>query len=105
MLPHHSIQSFHGIFLLTGCLKALLRHTPAKSSRFQGQDNFPVITSTRKVAEERSIKMEFSYNIHHNNNNNILSYDNFSDGFSLEWFYEKKKSTVSWLCALAIVFS
>ena len=62
-------------FLLTGCLKAQLRDTPARSSSFQGQDTFPVIVSTVEV-EQRSIKMTLSYNVH------ILS----SEGFSLNWF-------------------
>ena len=82
MLPHPLNTKLSRLFLLTGCLKVLLRHTPARSSRFQGQDNFPVTVSTRKVAEQRSIKTALSYNVHLNN---ILS----SDGFSLKWFYEK----------------
>ena len=56
-----SYEDSSRLFLLTGCLKVLLRHTPASSSVFQGQDNFPVTVSTRKVAEQRSLKTVFSY--------------------------------------------
>ena len=40
---------------------SILRYTPARRSRFQVQDNFPVIVSTRKVAEQRSRKTALSY--------------------------------------------
>ena len=48
------------LFLLNGCPTALLRDTPARSSRFQVHGNSPAIASTRKVAEQRLIKMAFS---------------------------------------------
>ena len=80
MLPHPLNTKLSWLFLLTGCLKALLQDTPARSSGFQVQDNIPVIASMRKVAEQRSIKTALSYNVHNNNNNNNnnnnLSYDN-----------------------------
>ena len=41
----HARTKLSWLFLLTGCLKALLQHTPAWCSRFQDQDNFPVIAS------------------------------------------------------------
>ena len=60
MLPHPLNTK---LFLLTGCLKALLRDTPARRSRFQVQDNFPVIINMQKVAEQRSIKTALSYDL------------------------------------------
>ena len=99
MLPHPLNTKIARLFLLTGCLKALLRHTPARSSGFQVQDNFPVTVSTRNVAEQRLIKMALSYNIHHNS---ILS----SDGFSLKWFYEEEKFKYQKIArVLAVCFS
>ena len=111
MLPHplHTILS--QLFLLTGCLKALIQDRPARSSRFQGQGNFLVIVSTQKVAEERSIKMAFSWHIHHiNRSHHIFIIVLSSDRFSRNWFYKKynkmlKNGTIIWLSGLAITFS
>ena len=49
--------------IITGSLKALLQHTHARRSGFQGQDKFPVSFSTGKVAEQRSLKTAFSYDL------------------------------------------
>ena len=38
-------------------------YTPARSSRIQGQAKFPVIVSSRKIAEQKSIKMALSYKV------------------------------------------
>ena len=62
------------------------------------------ITNIKKIDENCTF-----YNVHHNNHNNhnnILS----SDRFSMNWFYKKYnknifKSTIAWMCALAIAFS
>ena len=48
-------------FLLTGCLKPLLRNTPASSSKFQGQDHFPVIDIEAEVTEQRWVKTALKF--------------------------------------------
>ena len=78
MLPHSLNTKLSWLFLLTGCLKVQLRGTPARSSRFQGQGTFPAIVNLRKVAEQRSLKMAFSYDLF------------ITIFFLLKWFYEKK---------------
>ena len=53
MLPYPLNTKLSRLFLLTGCLKALyiLRHTPARGSEFQSQDNFAVTVNMQKVAK------------------------------------------------------
>ena len=47
MLPQPLNTKLSWLFLLTGCMKALLRDTHARISRCQVQDNFPVVISCK----------------------------------------------------------
>ena len=108
MLPHPYI-AFSTNWLPEGS-------TSIYTCKEQGHGTFPLIVSKQKVAEQRSLKTAFSYDLfHHNNNNNhhynILSSDkNFcSNVFSLKWFFEKiffkyKKIALCPGCVLYLLF-
>ena len=51
------------LFLLAGCVMALLRDTPARNSRFYDQDHFSVIVSTVEVAKPRMVKTAHPYDL------------------------------------------
>ena len=100
--PPTQYKSFM-VFLLTCCLNALLRDTPARSSRFQGQDNFPVFASTIEIAELRLIKWHFFITF-------IIIIIFFfktifsSDGFSLKCFYAKNFIKIPYIQAVCFSY-
>ena len=51
------------LILLTGYLKDLLQDKLTRSNRFEVHNNFPLIISTPKLAEQRWRNMEVSYDL------------------------------------------
>ena len=84
----------------------LLRDTPTRSSRFQGQDHFPAIVSMVDVAEKRSAKMALSYDLFIIIIIVVFLQTSFLSTGSMKNIVNiPKNSTIASLCALVITFS
>ena len=82
MLPHPLNINVSWLFLLTECVKALVRDSPGRSKRFHMQDHFSDCDAGWKLAEQRSISFSLllflslhywkAYKEHNINNSNFF---------------------------------